>query len=233
MTPPSTASATSRRNRPPVAGASRLRALVIEADRGARKAMRESLEAVGVPAREAESAEAAMLTISVEPVDLAFLSFEINDRTGLDLLTQLLIQRRELSVVVTTEHPSVDTAIEAMRRGASDYLRKPCAPAQLRLVMDRLRDQREAAQRVANLERLLRGKRSVRTQGVEPIPASRTALTQAVIGGDFTLERVERDHILQVLSRAKSLEQAAKILGIDNSTLWRKRKKFERSGRGD
>ncbi len=49
------------------------------------------------------------------------------------------------------------------------------------------------------------------------------------VGGDFTLEQLERDHIEKVLARTTTAEEAAKILGIDASTLWRKRRKFENS----
>jgi NtrC-family two-component system response regulator AlgB len=50
------------------------------------------------------------------------------------------------------------------------------------------------------------------------------------LGGDFALEQIERDHIERVLARTATAEEAAKILGIDASTLWRKRRKFEQSG---
>jgi NtrC-family two-component system response regulator AlgB len=47
------------------------------------------------------------------------------------------------------------------------------------------------------------------------------------LGGDYTLEQIEREHILRVLSHTKTGDEAAKILGIDASTLWRKRRKYE------
>jgi NtrC-family two-component system response regulator AlgB len=47
------------------------------------------------------------------------------------------------------------------------------------------------------------------------------------LGGDHTLADIERAHILQVIDRSSSLDAAAETLGIDASTLWRKRKKFE------
>jgi NtrC-family two-component system response regulator AlgB len=49
------------------------------------------------------------------------------------------------------------------------------------------------------------------------------------LGTDCTVEQVEREHIERVMARTKTAEEAAKILGIDTSTLWRKRRKFEQS----
>jgi len=47
------------------------------------------------------------------------------------------------------------------------------------------------------------------------------------LGGNFSLDAIEREHITRVVARTPTLEDAAAILGIDASTLWRKRKKYE------
>jgi NtrC-family two-component system response regulator AlgB len=49
----------------------------------------------------------------------------------------------------------------------------------------------------------------------------------AQLGGNFSLEDIEREHIARVVERSPTLEDAAAILGIDGSTLWRKRKRYE------
>jgi NtrC-family two-component system response regulator AlgB len=64
--------------------------------------------------------------------------------------------------------------------------------------------------------------------GPELLP-ERIAGTAATLqlGGDHTLEEIEREHIQRVVTRTPTAEEAARILGIDTSTLWRRRKKYE------
>ena len=47
------------------------------------------------------------------------------------------------------------------------------------------------------------------------------------VGGDVSVEELERAHISAVVARCRTMEEAAEILGIDVSTLWRKRKRYE------
>ncbi|MBI4767332.1 MAG: hypothetical protein HY787_22520 [Deltaproteobacteria bacterium] len=47
------------------------------------------------------------------------------------------------------------------------------------------------------------------------------------IGDPLTLERIEDQHIRRILAATRSLQEAADILGVDQATLWRRRKKYE------
>jgi NtrC-family two-component system response regulator AlgB len=56
--------------------------------------------------------------------------------------------------------------------------------------------------------------------------AARSSVTPE-LGGDFTLEQIEQEHIARVLSRKTTAEGAARTLDIDASTLWRKRQRYQ------
>jgi len=60
-----------------------------------------------------------------------------------------------------------------------------------------------------------------------PDRIAQTATTVPQLGGDFSVEQIEREHILRVIARSRTQEEAAHVLAVDASTLWRKRKKYE------
>jgi two-component system, NtrC family, response regulator AlgB len=64
--------------------------------------------------------------------------------------------------------------------------------------------------------------------GVEHLPDSISPTARPLqIGDAVTLRQLEEEHIRRVLASAPSLQEAADLLGIDQATLWRKRKQYE------
>ncbi|HZX42761.1 MAG TPA: response regulator, partial [Myxococcaceae bacterium] len=133
------------------------RVLVVDDERNIRAMLRVCLEQAGCEVREAGSGEAALAALASGPADLAFVDLRLGTGSGLDLLPALLAEDADLDVVVVTAYASIDTAMEAVRRGARDYLPKPFTPAQIRAVVDRLRERRRLRARVETLEDRLAG----------------------------------------------------------------------------
>ena len=97
-----------------------------------------ALAAAGHDVRTASTgAEGLAAVEEVEP-DLVLLDLRLPDKSGLDVLEQLRAFDAELPVVLMTAYGSVADAVEAMRRGAADYLQKPLDLDELRLLVDRV-----------------------------------------------------------------------------------------------
>ena len=75
-----------------------------------------------------------------------------SQESGLDVLEEILRVAPQAAVIMVTAYASVETAVEAMRRGAFDYLPKPCTPEQVRQVLARIEKTRKLERRVAELE---------------------------------------------------------------------------------
>ena len=129
-----------------------MRVLVVDDEKNIRATLEVCLEGMGCQVRAAATAEAALAALDREPFDLAFLDLRLRDASGLDLLPRLLALRPELAVVIITAFATFDTAVDAMRRGAVDYLPKPFTPAQIRQVVEEVTARRATERKIAELE---------------------------------------------------------------------------------
>jgi NtrC-family two-component system response regulator AlgB len=126
--------------------------LVIDDETSLRRTLRTALESMGHLVTEASAGAQALGALHRHRFDLALLDLRLGKEKGLDLLPALLRTAPGLHVVIITAHASLDTAIEALRGGAFDYLPKPFTPNQLRVVLDRSALVRGLRNRVAALE---------------------------------------------------------------------------------
>jgi NtrC-family two-component system response regulator AlgB len=129
-----------------------LRVLVIDDEKNIRATIAMCLEGMGYRVSGAATAEAARAAVTADAFDLAFLDLRLGDASGLDLLPELLARRPQLAVVVITAYATIDTAVEAIRRGARDYLPKPFTPAQIRHAVEQIGEGLRLARRVADLQ---------------------------------------------------------------------------------
>ncbi len=126
--------------------------LIIDDDVSVRRTLRITLESMGHTATEAASSAQALELLGHRLFDLAFLDLRLAREQGLDVLPELLRLAPGLHVVVITAYATIETAVEAMRRGAFDYLPKPFTPDALRVALDRSAKVRRLSARVDELE---------------------------------------------------------------------------------
>src|SRR5262245_65548561 len=130
--------------------------LVIDDDQSLRKSLRLALETMEHKVTEAADGTQAQDTLGHRLFDVAFLDLRLGREKGIDLLPMLLRLTPGLAIVVVTAYATIETAVEAMRRGAFDYLPKPFTPNQLRMVLDRVTRIRRLQSHVEELEEQVR-----------------------------------------------------------------------------
>ncbi len=162
--------------------------LVIDDDASLRRTLRLSLEVLGHRAVEARDGVQAIELLGRQPFEMALLDLRLAQENGLELLPRLLRLAPGLHVVIVTAYATIETAVEAMRRGAFDYLPKPFTPDELRAILNRIAQLRRLESQVADLEEQVRSSvPEVDLQTTEPKMravldvAFKTAATDATI----------------------------------------------------
>ena len=129
-----------------------MRVLIIDDEENIRRTTAVALEGMGYESVGAGSGSEALKQLDKGQFDVAFLDLKLNEENGLDVLPELLKGDSRLQVVVFTAFASIETAVEAIRRGATDYIPKPFTPGQLRQVLSKIIDARKLRGRLAELE---------------------------------------------------------------------------------
>ena len=132
-----------------------MRILVIDDEAHIRKTTTVTLDALGHEVIEAQNSAEALNYLQKGSFDAAFLDLRLGSENGLDLIPKMLALEPRLSVIVFTAYTSIDTAVEAMRRGAVDYIAKPFTPEQIRQSLARIENARRLENRVVELESML------------------------------------------------------------------------------
>jgi two-component system response regulator PilR (NtrC family) len=109
--------------------------LVIDDEEVMREILESLLTQEGYRVKLATSGQEGLEIAGREPVDLAIVDVMLPDRSGIDVLDELKKSDPELVVVMITAFASVETAIEAMKRGALDYVTKPFKNDEVRVVV--------------------------------------------------------------------------------------------------
>ncbi len=104
----------------------------------------------------ADSGKAALRLCGELKVALLLMEMHLPDMTGIEVLEKVKAQHPSTDVILSTGYASVDTAVQALKKGASDYLRKPYPPAELAAAVRNIIEQRHLYQINEDLRNRLR-----------------------------------------------------------------------------
>ena len=130
-------------------------ALVVDDDSGVRQSLRLCLEAAGARVLGVATGGAALEALDRGHFDVVFLDLWLGAEAGLDLLPELLQRQPDVGVIVVTAFASIESAVDAVKRGAVDYIPKPFTPDQIRLTANRVVDAQRLRRRLSELEQEL------------------------------------------------------------------------------
>jgi DNA-binding NtrC family response regulator len=145
-----------------VSGDVRARLLVVDDEPPQREMLSRILERAGFAVETAPDGKAALEQLQAGPVDLLLTDQRMPNMDGLELLEQVQRLAPGLPVILMTAFGSVSTAVDAMKRGAADYLTKPFERDELLLVVDKAIRQRRLEDEVASLHGVLKDRTKLR-----------------------------------------------------------------------
>src|SRR5215470_7695837 len=125
----------------------------------------------GYDVRHADGVAAAQRAAAATPIDVALIDLRLPDGSGLDVLSALVATDPALPVIMMTAYGSVADAVQAIKRGAADYVQKPFEPDEI----------------VVKLEQVRRGARERREISYY---RERGAATAAILGASPSAQRL-------------------------------------------
>ena len=126
--------------------------LVVDDEKGIRDGSQRILSRMGCSALTASNGEEGLALIDANDVAIVLLDLKMPGIDGMEVLKRIQAMERDILVIVITGFATIETAIEAMKRGAYDFIPKPFEPDQLRIVVNRAREKIYLKQEALKLE---------------------------------------------------------------------------------
>jgi len=114
------------------------RLLVVDDEQSIRRLCMTIGNSLGFACAEAETAEAALARLDAEVPDLVLTDLKLPTQSGVELLRQIKSLLPRTEVAIMTGHGSIESAVDAMKLGAYDYIEKPFRVEKMRLLLQRM-----------------------------------------------------------------------------------------------
>jgi two-component system, NtrC family, response regulator AtoC len=114
--------------------------LIVDDHQSIRKLCSSVGTSLGFACTEAESAEAALSSLEAGPPEIVLADLMMPNMSGLEFLPQVKRRLPHCEIAIMTGHASIETAVQAMKLGAYDYITKPFRVDELKLLLQRMKD---------------------------------------------------------------------------------------------
>ena len=166
--------------------------LLVDDDDAFRQVMSRELGRLGFTVTTAESGGEALRRVEESEPEVMLLDLRLPDQSGLEVLEAVQRSRPSVDVIMLTGHGSIDTAIESIRKGAFDYIAKPCPLDELQVRIERALERQSLRRRASVLER---------------------ALTPRDVGGSFLGQSPAYRKLFSLIERVAPSESTVLITG--------------------
>src|SRR5437660_11969278 len=129
-----------------------LRLLFVDDERSLQEFMRSELPRLGHDVTVCADGKAAVKALEKAAFDAAILDLRMPGLSGMEVLDQIKQVSPDTEVVIMTGHASMETAIEAVRLGAFDYVTKPCKLAEIETVLRKVSEKRDLKHKALALQ---------------------------------------------------------------------------------
>ena len=116
----------------------KIKLLVVDDEQSIRRLCMTIGGSLGFVSNEAESAESAITRLETDPPDLVLSDLKLPNQSGVELLKQIKALLPRTEVAIMTGHGSIESAVDAMKLGAYDYIEKPFRVEKMRLLLQRM-----------------------------------------------------------------------------------------------
>ena len=161
--------------------------LIVEDDPFMRELLSESLSEAGYQIRSAENGEETRGLLPRNAFDVALIDLSLPDADGMQIVDDISDASSDTQIIILTGYPSLESAIEALRRGAQDYLVKPFKIPEVHAAVTRALKNQKLQTEVRDLRRQVRDLEQevsrLQGGGTQPPPSRRPAPMPGAYGG--------------------------------------------------